>query len=244
MNLVGDAYGYLTVVDEAYTKLYIEPKTGKRHFLKYWKCICSCGKENVIVSQSNLRGGSVTSCGCFRRDRASKLNKKENIYDLSKDYGIGWTTNSNKEFYFDKEDYEKIKDYTWYEGVGGYIYTSRIKNGEPKYYQLHNIVMDNYQNNYLCKNIDHINGNIKDNRKQNLRLVTRSQNNMNRKISKNNTTGIKGVSYYKKRNKWIVNLSSKNDNIRIYKEFNDKEKAINYRREIENKYFGEYNRKE
>ena len=34
-------------------------------------------------------------------------NKKSNIYDLSGEYGVGWTSNTNEEFYFDLEDYDK-----------------------------------------------------------------------------------------------------------------------------------------
>ena len=44
--------------------------------------------------------------------------------------------------------------------------------------------------------IDHINGDTRDNRPENLRPVTRSQQNMNRKVQANNTSGYKGVSWY------------------------------------------------
>ena len=37
----------------------------------------------------------------------------ENIYDLSNEYGIGYTSNTKEPFYFDLEDYDKVKEYCW-----------------------------------------------------------------------------------------------------------------------------------
>jgi len=56
-----------------------------------------------------------------------------------------------------------------------------------------------YFNGLIPKNlfIDHINQNKNDNRIENLRLCTRSENQYNRGAYKNNTSGIKGVSYNK-----------------------------------------------
>ncbi len=54
--------------------------------------------------------------------------------------------------------------------------------------------------------VDHINGVRHDNRIVNLRLVTRSQNAANRKLHKNNTSGIKGVSWCKYRKKWVAQI--------------------------------------
>lgn len=50
--------------------------------------------------------------------------------------------------------------------------------------------------------IDHINGNRKDNRLINLRLATRSDNNRNISISPMNTSGYSGVTYLKREKKW------------------------------------------
>lgn len=50
--------------------------------------------------------------------------------------------------------------------------------------------------------IDHINGIRNDNRIENLRLVTRSINNKNKKMQSNNTSGFTGVVFVKSRGKW------------------------------------------
>ena len=50
--------------------------------------------------------------------------------------------------------------------------------------------------------VDHINHDTLDNRHENLRLVTATQNNQNKRMQKNNTSGYKGVSWNKERRKW------------------------------------------
>jgi hypothetical protein len=54
--------------------------------------------------------------------------------------------------------------------------------------------------------IDHINGNPSDNRIENLRLATRSENQWNSKIPKNNTSGLKGASWCKVKQKWVAEI--------------------------------------
>jgi hypothetical protein len=55
-DMVGDRYGRLTVIRFSHVE-----KTHAR-----WVCLCDCGRETV-ASGSNLKGGSVASCGCLRR---------------------------------------------------------------------------------------------------------------------------------------------------------------------------------
>jgi hypothetical protein len=50
--------------------------------------------------------------------------------------------------------------------------------------------------------IDHINGNPADNRLENLRSVTLSDNQHNRKLSKNNRSGFLGVCWHARSGKW------------------------------------------
>lgn len=51
---------------------------------------------------------------------------------------------------------------------------------------------------------DHINGNGLDNRRENLRVATHSQNQMNKSAKRGTKAGLKGVSHDKKWNKWIA----------------------------------------
>ena len=55
--------------------------------------------------------------------------------------------------------------------------------------------------------IDHVNKNPKDNRISNLREATESQNKWNRPAQQNNTSNIKGVSFWGGRNHWAVQIS-------------------------------------
>ena len=70
----------------------------------------------------------------------------------------------------------------------------------------HRVVMTDFLNRKLLpnENIHHINGDGKDNRIENLRECTHKQNQWNRKISKNNSSGIKGISWDKHNKKWFT----------------------------------------
>lgn len=79
-------------------------------------------------------------------------------------------------------------------GTAGY-YQIQI---DKKRYMNHRILFQFYNNVTLEseQEIDHINHIQTDNRKENLRMCTRSENNMNKQTQKNNKLGIKNISKY------------------------------------------------
>ena len=230
-DLTGMKFGELTVLYRGND--YILP-CGKHQTM--WVCKCSCGK--IITTRAlQLKNGDSISCGHKQKEIVSSIaknKKKTNKYDLeSKDYGIGFLRDG-KEFWFDKEDYELIKDLYWQLDVHGYIY-DKTNN---KYTWLAHLITHTSPSECI---IDHIHGSetITDNRKSNLRIVTKSQNQMNRKIAINNTSGVVGVNKDGKSNKWRARIMINQKEIYLGS-YNNFEDAVVARKEAEEKYFGEY----
>jgi len=73
---------------------------------------------------------------------------------------------------------------------------------------LHRIILERIIGRPLAKGEypDHINRNKLDNRRENLRVATNSQNTANASRSKSNTSGYKGVTWDKNRGKWIAQI--------------------------------------
>ena len=96
-----------------------------------------------------------------------------------------------------------------------------------------------YVYGYIPKIIDHINGNKLDNRICNLREADLSQNQFNRKINCNNTSGVKGVYWCKKSNRWVVRIMAygKRKVIGFFKDLEDAKNAAN---EARLKYHGNF----
>lgn len=74
IDISGGKFNNLLVVERDYNG-----KPGKA----YWKCLCDCGNE-TIVSGSNLRNGSVKSCGCLNYNSKNKTHgmSKSSLYNI------------------------------------------------------------------------------------------------------------------------------------------------------------------
>lgn len=226
----------LTVIKQVEDYIYVD-KHDKEHHEAQWLCKCNCTRNNIItVRQSYLKNGHTTSCGCVSRENASKRwvgntygtnLKKENKKDLSGDYGIIWSTNTNEEIYFDLEDADKILEHTWMIGTRGYP----VAHIDNKTITMHVFLGYRYY--------DHKDRNKLNNRKSNLRQASASENIRNKGIQSNNTSGFIGVSWNKKSNKYEAYIKPEEKRIRLGY-FVNIEDAVRARLHAEAKYFGEF----
>jgi hypothetical protein len=107
-----------------------------------------------------------------------------------------------------------------------------------KHYTTHRIVFLLFHG-YLPKLIDHIDGNCLNNKIENLREATTSENLRNSKLSAKNTSGTKGVTWDKQTKSWSVGIMVNYKQIRIGR-FKDLELAQLVAQEARNKYHKEF----
>ena len=89
----------------------------------------------------------------------------------------------------------------------GYYTVSLYKDGVKKTHKIHRLVaivfVDNPENKGC---VDHIDNNKKNNHVLNLRWCTSTENSQNRSMNNRNTSGVKGVTWDKRSQKWYAQI--------------------------------------
>ncbi len=161
---------------------------------------------------------------------AIKLKEKEehDNKEITKDeYGnaIIYAKDKNKKivdyFIVDSDIWHKCMKFSWWK-TGNY-YTTKI-NGKNTL--IHYFVLGLEETDL----VDHIDRNPKNNKIENLRLVTRSQNGHNRTKQKNASSNYNGVSFHKASNKWAAQIKKDETKyyLGLYSTEKEKEAAIAY----------------
>lgn len=201
-----------------------------------WECLCECGNTCYYSRYALITPNGVRSCGCLYNDTRSTTAKKYNFYDLDNyDFGIGYCDNGTY-FFFDKEDYDKIKNYSWWYD-GRYVIAHSLK--DDKYttgiVRMHRVVMDIPDREDI--EVDHKNLIRYDCRKCNLRRATTFENATNKDLSKYSPTGVTGVK--KVRSKWLASITCNGKTIRLglFELFED---AVKARQSAETELFKEF----
>lgn len=232
-DITGLRFGRLVVLRK--TSMKSHRKSDRGAYL--WECRCDCNELCYYSRYALIGSNGVKSCGCLYSDSRHKTRKKYCEYDLDTyDFGIGYCNNGTY-FFFDKEDYEKIKDYCWWYD-GRYVCAHSLYQDQytTKIVRLHRIVMNVDDRENI--NIDHKNLVRYDCRKSNLRRATDSENAINKDYSYMvSDTGIVGV--IKEGKKYCASIKIKGKLKRLGM-FNTIEDAAQARLEAELEYYGEF----
>lgn len=114
----------------------------------------------------------------------------------------------------DDDKFASLNKWKWYASkspTGDSFYALRSTysklseggNGARGHVRMHHEILPKKKGKF----IDHIDGNGLNNRAANLRYATKSQNGMNRGLTSKNTTGYKGVHFYKSRGNYTANIA-------------------------------------
>ena len=113
----------------------------------------------------------------------------------------------NQTAIIDAADLHLVQNRKWlynksgaYCGYAAYFYYD--EDGNQKIQYLHRLLCPTAPD--MC--VDHINGDTLDNRRSNLREVTKGQNCMNKRKPSNNTSGYKGVSLHRLTGKYVARI--------------------------------------
>lgn len=141
INLIGQKFGKLIVLDSAYSK------DGS----KYWKCQCECGNI-AYVRTGNLKsyngGSSTLSCGCIKSKGEEKISKLLNNLNIS--FQKQYSFNNLKDKGYLRFDFAIFKDdnlycLVEYQGEQHYDKTNN-------YYSEDGIYRDNLKKKYCLEN--------------------------------------------------------------------------------------------
>lgn len=162
----------------------------------------------------------------------------EEMFDYNPDTGV-LTWKQRPVSHFKTETGSKIFNTKYSGKVAGHISTHALAgyvhvgiNG--KLYTAHRVIYMMVVGNWP-KEIDHINGDRADNRWCNIREVDRLTNNKNIKRRADNKSGVTGVYWFDKTNRWMCYIDHEGSRIHLGY-FKSKEEAITARKTAEVKY--------
>ena len=162
-------------------------------------------------------------------------HRKKNAFDITGEKGV-MILYDGTECYFDKEDFDIISKHYWSINNSRHVMT-KIKGKTvslPTYiYSCYGMPIEK---GYM---VDHKDRDSLNNSKLNFRLCTVSQNGMNKRVQSNNTSGVTGVHYDNRINKYYsyIKINGKHIGLGYYKTLKE---AADVRKEAELKYFGEF----
>jgi hypothetical protein len=228
LQLIGQRFGRLVVKEEL--DPYVAPSSGKK--TRKYLCECDCGNKRHVL-QNALRSGASQSCGCYRteripsnRDSARGLrvgcDRKDPRYNV-------WSMMIQRCYEKNHDSYDRY-------GEAGKTVCGR-------WLEKNSIGFKNFCND-MGERPDGYKLDRRDNSlgysPENCRWVNDDVSVFNRGLSKNNTSGVKGVVFDSRLGKWSarIGLNYKLIYLGISEDWFE---AVCLRKSAELKYYKEYN---
>lgn len=187
----------------------VEQKGSNKHRQIVWLCKCDC-RNFIETTTHNLRSGNTKSCGCLKKELLSERTSK----DLTgKRFGKLVAIKPT----------EKRRDRS-------VVWECECDCGN-RFYTTAKSLLNGGSTSCGCVGITKmINGMKKECVEQTYLSL------LNKKKSKSNTSGVKGVYWRKDKNMWVVEIGFQKKRIRIgyFKDFED---AVKARKRAEEQYF-------
>lgn len=199
-----------------YGKLVVLKEIKSRKSRSNWLCQCDCGNTKEVLT-SRLKSGAVRSCGCL-----AKKNRKEHGLSHSKEY-LAWT--SMKQRCLNPND----KAYANYGGRGITVCDEWKDNFQAFYSYIGKAPGSDYSIDRIEVDGNYEPGNVRWVKDEN------GIQSINQRIRKDNTSGAKGVSWYRQTSKWKaeITVNKKKKHLGYFK---NKEDAVAARKTAELRY--------
>ena len=217
IDITGQRFGKLTVVE------CVGPNKYKQIV---WKCHCDCGNDCFAVTGS-LRSGDKTSCGCRAKNgdlRRGTGRKVRFIPDVDQnvlrcEFGNdGWCV-------CDLSDYDLVKDLHFYYSRDQRIFCTDT-TGKRFYLSRYLLGITD-----PAIEVDHIDGDVHNNRRSNLRVCSRKHNALNH-------PRVRGYFYNALHNRWCVSIKLAGAVWR--RSYTTEDEARIMRRVMEHVFYGEF----
>ncbi|MCL2355717.1 MAG: AP2 domain-containing protein [Defluviitaleaceae bacterium] len=231
-HMLGKKFGRLTVVRMSNIKKY---------GYTAWECICECGNE-TIVSGTILRQGDTLSCGCLRTEACQRgIVKARTKLDSTRVDGVLTAALDKKMLKNNKSGVKGVcfanKAQKWLAAIG--INNKQIRLGAFDNFEDAVEARKKAEEKYFKPFLDK--------RKAEESQTARAKLDstcvdgvrtaaLDKKVPKNNKSGIKGVCFLNSTQKWLATIGINNKQIRLGA-FNNIEDAAEARKKAEEKYF-------
>lgn len=210
MNYIGQIFGNREIIrnecfETDWTSLGIHIPSRKDKYV-LTKCL-NCGAA-IPCDISNLHRNPPKRCVlCSNIGNHSCIQTKRNTWVVYDDVAVCNVMYKNQivSFYVDVLDYEQVCKFVWRiskKKQKYYVITGSAKKGTMRY--LHDMILQDKDEGL---EIDHLDGNSLNNRRNNLRVISRQGNIDNQRATRiDNQIGIRGVVYSNSHKKYKVDF--------------------------------------